>query len=191
MSLAPPILEWIPEHLERIPQFRGGSSCRFTDELEVGLPWRRPRGRQPLQKPAPEIRGRLRGGLYAPRLPARPVWGRWSGTAAALLAVALLAFYPLNIVLSTVLLYQLRTVWDSVNSRVLWPVTIDPCSKIQQMLVYHPATDTWQDVSEPGNTVHAGTLAFDPSRNVMVAAGSAFCTDGSVQTSLHLYRWAP
>jgi hypothetical protein len=37
-----------------------------------------------------------------------------------------------------------RTVWDSVNRRVLWPITIDSCSKILQMLVYHPAADTWQ-----------------------------------------------
>jgi Purple acid Phosphatase, N-terminal domain/Divergent InlB B-repeat domain len=84
--------------------------------------------------------------------------------------------------------FSLRTAWDSVNKRVLFPVTYDACSKLQQMLVYNPADNTWQNVPVPFD-VRAGTIAFDPSRNVAVLAGSAFC--GPIQTNLYLYRWAP
>jgi hypothetical protein len=55
------------------------------------------------------------------------------------------------------------------------------------MLVYNPVDNTWQDVPIPID-VRAGTIAFDPSRNVAVLAGSAFC--GPFQTHLYLYRHA-
>jgi len=84
--------------------------------------------------------------------------------------------------------YSLRMVWDPVNSRVLYPVTLDPCAQVQQMLVYDPGSSTWQSVPVPATLdVRAGTVAFDPSRNVAVLAGSAFCGTGN-PTSLFLYR---
>ena len=84
--------------------------------------------------------------------------------------------------------FSIRMVWDSVNSRVLYPVTLDPCAQVQQMLVYNPSSSAWQSVPLPATLdVRAGTLAFDPSRNVAVLAGSVFCNAAN-QTSLFLYR---
>ena len=57
-------------------------------------------------------------------------------------------------------------------------MTKDTCAKVSRMLVYDPATNTWQSVPLGGADVRAGTVGFDPSRNVMVMAGSAFCEAG-------------
>jgi hypothetical protein len=53
--------------------------------------------------------------------------------------------------------YATMSVWDSVNWRVIFPFLNDPCGCIQKMLVYDPASDTWEDSPVPPN-IHDATL---------------------------------
>jgi len=85
--------------------------------------------------------------------------------------------------------YALRIVFDAVHNRVLYPVVSDPCGVVQQMLVYDPATNTWEHIPLPAADIRGNAIGFDPVRNVMVLAGSVFCEDRPQQTHLFLYRY--
>ena len=67
------------------------------------------------------------------------------------------------------------TVWDSVNQKVIYPVTSDPCGRIQKMLVYHPTTDTWEETPVPPNT-HGATSRMTLSRMSCSSAGACSAT---------------
>jgi hypothetical protein len=67
--------------------------------------------------------------------------------------------------------YTVMSVWDSMNQKVIYPVMSDVCGKIRQMLVYHPATDTWQDFPVPANT-HG-------RRSATTRSGTSSCWPGA------------
>jgi hypothetical protein len=90
-------------------------------------------------------------------------------------------FYPVP--------YGVMAVWDSTNKRVIMPATNDACALVHAMLAYDPATDTWESLLVLAG-LHAGTMGYDPIANVVVLAGSVFCSDYS-QTHLHLWRYGP
>jgi Divergent InlB B-repeat domain len=83
--------------------------------------------------------------------------------------------------------YFVMSVWDSVSQRVIFPAMNDSCGRIQKMLVYDPATDTWEDTPVPTNT-HGATVAYDPVRNVVVLGGREFC-EGQTPNPPRLYLW--
>jgi hypothetical protein len=85
--------------------------------------------------------------------------------------------------------YSVRIVFDAVNNRVLYPVVSAPCGVLHQMLVYDPATNTWEDIPISAADIRGNAVGFDPARNVMVLAGSVFCEDRPQQTHLFLYRY--
>jgi hypothetical protein len=92
--------------------------------------------------------------------------------------------------------YHTMTVWDSVNKRVIYPVQQDTCGRVHHMLVYDPATDTWEETPVPTPPPHGATVAYDPARNVVVLAGNVFCSDQSPPqdpgpTRMWLWRYAP
>ena len=79
------------------------------------------------------------------------------------------------------------TVWDSVNKKVIYPVTNGSCGRIEKMLVYDPPTDTWEETPVPPNT-HGATIAYDPARNVVLLGGRVFC-EGFTPNPPRLYLW--
>lgn len=83
--------------------------------------------------------------------------------------------------------YMTMSVWDSVNQKVIYPVTNGSCGRIEKMLVYHPTTDTWTEHPVPPNT-HGATIAYDPVRNVVLLGGRAFC-GGFTPTAPRLWLW--
>lgn len=85
--------------------------------------------------------------------------------------------------------YMVMSVWDSVNHQLIYSVTANSCAEVKALLAYDPATDTWETLTVPAG-LHAGTLGYDPVRNVVVMAGSVFCTDYE-QTHLYLWRYGP
>jgi outer membrane biosynthesis protein TonB len=102
-------------------------------------------------------------------------------------AVALKARAPIRSQADVPPPYHIKSVWDSVNRRVIFPVMTDSCGRIRQMLVYNPATNAWEDTPVPANT-HGATVAYDPERNVVVLAGRAFC-EGQTPNPPRLYLW--
>ena len=102
-------------------------------------------------------------------------------------AVALKARAPIMSQADVPPAYHIKSVWDSVNKRVIFPVMTDSCGRIRQMLVYNPATNAWEDTPVPANT-HGATVAYDPERNVVVLAGRVFC-EGQTPNPPRLYLW--
>jgi hypothetical protein len=91
--------------------------------------------------------------------------------------------------------FHIKTVYDTTNNRVIFPVMLDSCGKIQQLLVYNPADDTWTDNTSqvPANT-HGASIAYHQADNAMILGGRVFCEGPPVQTpsppNLWIYRWA-
>lgn len=81
-------------------------------------------------------------------------------------------------------------VWDSVNQVVLWPHLVAYDGVVQDLLIYHPTTDTWekQAILQPSQAVvHGNVSVFDPSQNVLMVMGD---NDGLTAVPyLFLYRY--
>lgn len=86
--------------------------------------------------------------------------------------------------------YFTKIVWDSVNKRVLYPVSDNPCGETYALLAFNPATDTWETLPTPPPAVHGSTAGFDPKANALVVGGSVFCS-GYNQKAVYLYRYGP